>query len=324
MEFKLSTIAIERINTYDTRFKISTGAASAALVDSIKHLGLINPPILSALNDGYRIISGFKRIEAWRQVSADGITARIVDPCASLERCIHIAIMDNSLQRSLNIVEQAHAVALLALLSYDSHKLPEVARTVGLAVNQAMAAKLKILAGMDQLLKSGVLDGSIALPVALQLHELQDTDASEALAVLMRELGLSLNRQREIMEWVVSICRRDDIVPRKLLAADEIVRCRQNKDLDRRQKTQLIRDYLKRRRFPTITGYERRFEETVQRLKLAKGTCLIPPPHFESATYCLRFEFRDQKELSIRLQEIEKMAKSEIMQKFWDDMEGQP
>jgi len=129
-----------------------------------------------------------------------------------------------------------------------------------------------------------------------------------------------LNRQREILEWIVSICRRDDIVPSELLAVDDIVRCRQDMDLDRRQKGQLIRDYLKKRRYPTILLYERRFAETVHRLKLANGTSMVAPPHFESSRYCLKLEFRNQKELCEKFQEMEKIVKSEIMQTFWNDI----
>lgn len=322
MEFKLSTIPINRINAQDTRFKISTGAASAALVESVKYCGLINPPILLAINDGYSIVSGFKRIEAWRQTSKSGVFARIMDPEAPLERCIQIAISDNSQQRPLNLVEQAHAVELLSSLYPEDSKLPEAAHRVGLPINPAMAEKLRKLARMDQLLKSGVLDGSIALPVAIQLHDMSDSNASRALGTLIRELGLSLNRQRELLEWVVSICRREDISPGNLLAADEIDQCRQNNDLDRRQKAQLIRDYLKRRRFPTLVSHEHRFKQTVQKLRLANGTSLIAPPHFESPTYSLKFEFKNQKELSNKLQEMEKIVKSEIMLTFWDDILG--
>jgi len=319
MEYRCGLVPLDRIHSEDTQFKISTGAVSAALVESIKQIGLLNPPALLASSSGYRIVSGFKRIEACRKIAIGSIVARFLDPVASLERCIQIAIVDNTSQRPLNLVEQAHAVALLSSFYSDSTQLVSAANFVGLSINRDLADKLRKLAEMDPQLKLGVLDGSIALPVAIHLNDMNDVAAARALGILLRELGLSLNRQREILEWAVSICRRDHIAPTELLAAEDIVRCRQDKDLDRRQKGQLIREYLKKHRYPTILRYEQRFANTVHRLKLSHGTSLIAPPHFESSIYGLKFDFKNQRELADKLQEMEKIVKSEILQIFWDD-----
>jgi len=321
MEFEHRFVPFERIDTEDTLFRISTGSVSAGLVESIQQIGLLNPPILIRCPKGYRIVSGFKRISACRKTGAGGLAVRILDPAAAIERCIQIAIADNTSQRSLNLVEQAHAVALLSSVCTGYTQLAEAANLAGLSINPDMAAKLKSLAQMDPLLKSGVLDGSIALPVALQLHEMDDAAAVQAVGSLLRELGISLNRQREMLEWIISICRRDDMAPAQLLAADGIVDLRRNKDLDRRQKGQLIRTYLKKRRYPTILRYERRFAAIIHRLKLTQGTCLIAPQHFESPTYSLKFEFKNQSELSAKLKEFENIVKSDKLAALWSELD---
>ncbi len=321
MEFKHALVPFDRIDTEDTLFKISTGSASAELVESIKQIGLLNPPILIGYEKGYRIVSGFKRISACRQAGASGLVVRLLDPAAAIERCVQIAIVDNTSQRSLNLVEQAHAVELLSSVYADATQLAGAANLAGLSINPDMAGKLKRLAQMDPLLKSGVLDGSIALPVAIQLQAMNDAAAVQAVGSLLRELGLSLNRQREMMEWIISICRRDDMAPAQLLTADGIVDLRRNKDLDRRQKGQHIRDYLKKRRYPTILRYERRLAAIVKNLKLAHGTCLIAPQHFESPTYSLKFEFKNNSELLAKLDEFEKIVKSEKLAALWNNLD---
>ena len=174
---------------------------------------------------------------------------------------------------------------------------------------------------LDPLLKSGVLDGAIALPVALQLHEWRDSAAVRALGTLLMELGLSLNRQREMLEWIVSICRRDDLTPLQLVMSKDIEKIRRNMELDRRQKAQIIRDYLKKRRYPTIADIEKRFSDIVRKLKLESGTSLIPPPHFESPTYSLKFEFNNQSEMSEKLKEFEQVVKSEKLAALWKVLE---
>jgi ParB family transcriptional regulator, chromosome partitioning protein len=319
MEFKPGTIPIERILTEDTMFKISTGNASAELVESIRLIGLLNPPILIACGAGLRIVSGFKRIAALQQIGIGRVSARILDPATAIDCCIRIAIIENSSQRSLNLLEQAHAIALLAMCYTDAHQLADAACSAGLSVNVGMADKLKKLAGMASLLKMGVLAGTIALPVAIQLHDMNDEETTLAIGTLLQDLGLSLNRQRELLEWIVAICRRDDITASQLLETEEIDFCMQDIDADRRQKGQSIRKYLKSRRYPTIQHHENLFAAIVNKLKLTKGTLLIAPLHFESPAYSLKFEFKNDHELNQRLNEFERIVKSGVLQSLWDD-----
>lgn len=319
MEFERSSVPVERILAEDTLFKISTGAASAELVASIRLIGLLNPPIIIARSGGFRIVSGFKRITALRQLGVSSIPVRLLDPGTEVENCIRIAIIENSSQRSLNLVEQANAVGLLATFITDARQVADAACSVGLSVNTGMAKKLKKLAAMEDTLKTGVLDGTIALPVAIQIHDMKDAAATQTLGALLKELGLSLNRQREMLEWIASICRRDDISVSQLLASEEIANCLRDPNLDRRQKGQLVRKYLKTTRYPTIQSHEKRFDDIVKKLTLAKGTFLTPPPHFESPSYCLRFEFSSYDELLEKLKQFEKITKSELIASLWDD-----
>jgi ParB family chromosome partitioning protein len=316
---RFSSVPVERILVEDAFFKISTGAVPAELVASIQFAGLLNPPIILARSDGFRIVSGFKRVAALRQLGTNSIPARLLDSDTSAEDCIRIAIMDNSFQRSLNLVEQANAVRLLSTVLPDSRQLADAACSVGVPVNPGMAEKLKTLAAMDDTLKTGVLEGNIALPVAIQIQTMADPAATAALGAMLKELGLSLNRQREMLDWIASICRRDEISVSQLLATEEIANCLTDQDLDRRRKGQTIRKYLRTRRYPTIQTYENRFDGIVKKLALAKGTHLTAPPHFESPNYSLRFEFGSYDELRQKLEEFKKIVESQDLKSIWDD-----
>jgi hypothetical protein len=319
MEFEQCSVPLERIIAEDTRFRISTGAVSDALVASIRHVGLLNPPILMAMFDDFLIVSGFKRIAALQRLGLNSIPARLLDRDTPVENCIRIAITENSTQRPINLVEQANALGLLATFLADSRELADAACSVGVPVNPGMAEKLKKLAAMDDALKAGVLDGTIALPVAIQIQAMADPADTQPLVALLKELGLSLNRQREMLEWITSICRRDDISVSQLLAAEEIVNCTLDSNLDRRQKGQLIRKHLRTTRYPAIQSYEKRFNAIVKKLSLGKGTFLTAPPHFESSIYGLRFEFSSCDELRQKFEQFEKIIESEALKSIWDD-----
>jgi ParB family chromosome partitioning protein len=319
MEFKFGTVGLDRINSEDTRYRITSNAVSPQLLISIQQVGLINPPVLLQCPLDYRIVSGFNRIAACRRLNVTAIHARILDTDTSSVRCIQIAIADNASQRSLDLVEQARCVELLSLYYADPVQLVDAARSLGLAVNIDMAGKLRKLAGMNDLLKAGVLDGSIALPVALQLESLNEKPISNELAVLLKELDLSLNRQREVLDWVLSICRRDNIDGTQLLLSGRIDEIRQDRELDRRQKSQYIRDYLKKCRFPSIERHEDRFARTVNQLGLSKGTHLIAPQNFESPFYSLKFDFQSRQDLLDKLHEFEHIVNTKNLNILWDD-----
>jgi hypothetical protein len=121
-----------------------------------------------------------------------------------------------------------------------------------------------------------------------------------------------------MLEWITSICRRDDVTVSQLLATEEIANCLLDSGLDRRQRGQMIRIYLKTCRYPAIQAYEKRFDGIVKKLALAKGTVLGAPPNFESPNYSLRFEFGSYDELRKKLEEFEKIIESETLKSIWN------
>jgi ParB family chromosome partitioning protein len=319
MEFRYQSVRLDSINCKDTRFKITGHDASALLRQSIRQLGLINPPVVCEGPSDLRIVCGFNRITACRQLNMAEIYCRVLAADTPLYHCICIAIADNAYQRSLNLIEQARSVALLAVCYPDPLELVETANALGLAVNKDLVDKLLQVVGMSDLLKTGIAQGAIALPVALQLQAIHNASFSDELAILLIELDLSLNRQREVLDWILSICRRDNIDPCHLLSSGKIQNIREHKALDRKEKGRQIREILRKLRFPAITSHEQRFADTLARLKLSKGTFLIAPLHFESPIFSLKFDFQNRRELSDKFREFDRLNKSELIDSLWKD-----
>ena len=322
MEFRYQSVPLDSIHCEDIRFRITEHAVSTLLCQSIRQLGLINPPVLLDHAPGYRVICGFNRLEACRQLKKAEIQCRILDGDTPTDRCIFIAIADNACQRSLSLIEQARAVALLASCTPDVGDLIDKAITLGLAVNKELVGKLLQVNDMNDLLKTGIARGSVALPVALQLQSIHDASFLHELGTLLIELDLSLNRQREMLDWVVSICRRDHIDPSQLLSVGTIQSIRENQTIDRKEKGRQIRDTLRKMRFPAIAGHEQHFAELVARLRLNNGTHLIAPQHFESAIFSLKFDFRNRQELSDKLYEFDRLNKSDLIDALWESRPG--
>ena len=82
---------------------------------------------------------------------------------------------------------------------------------------------------------------------------------------------------------------------------------------DRSQKTVHLRQYLRRRRYPSITSVENDFEARVRFLDLESGMALIPPRDFEGTTFCFHLNFNNLGELQHRLSRLTKISSSPIL-----------
>jgi hypothetical protein len=317
-----ASVALDRIDNQDHRYKISTGGPSAPLVASIKRAGLLTPPVLCPNKDDLHIIvSGFKRIATLGRLGANETIARVLDRQTTPERCVEIAIADNAAQRKLNPVEQGRAILLLETLYSDADAVCRVAGELGISMNPRVADKLRMAAQMNDRLQKALLNGEIALPVSLQLAEMADTSVAESIAALIGTMGLGLNRQRELLDWLTSISRRENVPLRKLLDEEPIVEVIQNPDLDRKQKGHLLRHYFRRRRYPAMVDIETRFHKAIKSLHLGNGIRLEPPPYFEGTTYSLRIDFNDPDELLARYQRFGMVMKSSEMASLWELMQ---
>ena len=117
MDYKITPVSLDQIKTGDHTFKITTNTDKTDLALSIGAIGLLQPPVLMKTGREFTIICGFRRIEAYETLNIARIPARILRSNYSTMTCAQIAISDNASQRSLNIVEQSRAYALIRKLA---------------------------------------------------------------------------------------------------------------------------------------------------------------------------------------------------------------
>jgi hypothetical protein len=308
MRFKVSTVPLSAINLNDRIFLISTDTSYDNLAVSIKSVGLMNPPFLIHKASGYRIVSGFRRINACHSLGWPDIDAKVLKPDTPELECVKLAVSDNSFQRPLNLIETSRSISLIRSMIEEDEIFIKTATQLGLPNNLAVLKKMEILCHLPWSIQQGVLSESISLAMALDLGKLKD-DIGEMFAEIFDTLKLSLNKQREILTLAGEIAVREDISVPELLAGKEIRDIIGADDLDRTQKTRNLRFYLKRRRFPELITAEKNFKSGLKKLKLGPGVQLNPPKYFEGKTYILNLSFDNLTELEDRKKTLEKMLK---------------
>ncbi len=324
MEFnktRFDSINIGELDLEDQRYRISTGGPSEAMVASIKLAGVVSPPIVfprKLEGPTFTVVSGFKRLIACRELGLKEAVVKIVPAKTTQSQLARIAIIDNMMHRDLNFVEQARMIRLLDPLHHDPAELCREANQLGIAVNVKMLEKLRSVNKMGVLLQDALIRGVIALPVALQIAEMDDGATADRVTTLLGRLGLGLNRQRELLEWLVGISRREAISIPSLLKEDEIEDILRDDDMDRGERGRRLRQCLKRRRYPELTEAENRFRRAVRAFKLEPGIQLHCPPHFEGQNYSLKIDFKHQQDLISKYRNLESVVTSTKMASLWD------
>lgn len=289
-------VELERIDPHDERFRISPAGAVDALCDSIAAVGLLLPPLLRAEGERLSIVSGFRRVEACRRLGWRRLPARIHPTELGRYDAARRAVGENATARPLDPIETGRALRLLESCAPPGGAPPRDLAALGLPTSPVLIRRLTSLAALPESVQEGVREGSIALAVAFALLEAERGFAA-AMADLLRPLRASLNRQREIIEMVDEIARREGIAPTALLEEPAFCAVLERPEADRNARTRALRQWLRRRRFPVLTAVERRFEEVRRRLDLDESLKLSAPAGFEGPGVVLQVTVADPADL---------------------------
>ena len=310
-------VPLDRIDSQDTTYRITTRSGIEDLTASIERLGVVHAPILQPRGSRFLIVAGFRRIAACRQLRITEVPAKLLPPEAVEQRRTALAVADNSLQRNLNLIEAGRSVQLLARCHKDEKDLVAAAADLNLPGSPEMLDKLLRLAGLPDSVQHAVLDEVIALAMALALGDMEESIAEQWVRIF-RQLSLGLNRQRELLTLVSEIAVREDRGMADVLAGTRIRQLLSATDLDAAHRYRILAAHLRQRRFPHIVSAESRFDDLVKTLALGPHVQLTPPAHFEGATYRLRLSFRSPEDLDKHLRSVKKLLENPAFKALWE------
>ena len=321
----LQSIDLSSIDSEDGKFRITTQTEAQELVVAIQQLGLMHPPILKQYDTRYRIISGFRRIAACRQIGWSKVPAFILNPDTHDGTCALIAIADNSFQRPLNLVEISRSLNLLSCYFKEEKLQLKFASLLGLSEHRKHIKKIEKIFHLPEPIQDAILAETISLAVAMDLAAAMDSDELEPdtgveLVKLFEQLGIGINKQRQLMVMLREIALRDNITVKQLLGHKAMRKILESSELDRVQKSRQIKSFLQQRRYPTITRTEKEFEAQVKKFKLGNSATLAPPRDFEGTTFTLTLRFDSHADLLEHQSKLDRIARSEEFKRFLKDV----
>ncbi len=307
-----ATVRLNMLDLDDASFRLSYGFDLEPLKDSIRHVGLINPPVLRLRpDDRYQIVCGYRRIFAMRELGAASAECKMVPPESSDEACLLLSLHDNISHRELNPIEKS--LALNRLLSYYSEEniVSDFLPLLKLQPHSTQFKAYQPLCLLDREIRDAVVAGIIDVQSALSLARL-DPDARKCLAHLLVNLRLSVSKQAEVITSVMEIGLRDGVSPQAVTGDPAIQALLKNDKLNRPQKGDAVLRFLREKRYPLLTAKEKQVKDRLGALQLPRGVSIAPPPFFEDNRYCLSVHFTGWKELKERLDELDSVITDDL------------
>jgi len=296
-----ANVDLTMLDLDDASFRLSYGFDLAFLKQSIRRVGLINPPVLRKRPDErYQIICGYRRIDALRELGVSSALCQLVPPETTDAACLLLNLYDNTSSRELHPIEKS--LALNRLLSYYSEEriVSDFLPLLKLQPHITQFRAYQPLCLLDKEIRDALLQDIIDVRTAFMLSRL-DPEAGECLARLLINLRLSVSKQAEIITTVTEIGLRDGVSTKSVTGDPEMRSIMTNDKLNRPQKGDAVLRLLREKRYPRLTAQEKQVKGLLSKVKLPPGASITPPPFFEDNRYCLSVYFTGWQELKERL-----------------------
>jgi hypothetical protein len=157
---------------------------------------------------------------------------------------------------------------------------------------------------------------SIKYRTAIFLNSLPKTERP-LLFRLFREVKQGVNKQREIIEWLEDITKRDDKKVDAILDQTGLEAILSDIALNGPQKGDLFRERLFALRFPEVSTYLKRLKSALSALALPDGVKLVPVTPLEDGEFRLEMTFNSAGDLDEKLSAIKEILGSGALKALW-------
>ncbi len=285
-------------------FSMSYAFDLSPLIESIREVGLINPPIVRENSSGrMEIVAGYRRIETLKSLGRPEIPCRILHAATSRLECVLLNLYDNLAIRTFNDVEKSMILNRLRRFVPQEELLERYMPLLNLRPRLSLLTYYSALEDLETCVKAGIAQKSLS-PQTVRALQVKHHDVRMVMMEWISMLSFNFNQQKQFIEYTEDICIRDRIDVPDLLQDAPLAKIVLEQDMNPPQKAKLVLEYLRNRRFPRLSRAEKFFQNRVSRIKLPKGVNIRHPPHFEGSDYHLEIAFKDGGILMKKINEL--------------------
>jgi ParB-like chromosome segregation protein Spo0J len=305
----ITAVSLSRINPEPGPYSMSFGFDLTPMVRSIREVGMLNPPLIMANQEGrWEVVSGYRRIMAARDLGWEKVLCRDLSGSnlSSLE-CLKLNLHENLPTRLFNEVEKGMILKRLSRHASVDELLHTYMPLLGLPSHEPTVQAYLLIDDVEEPVKRSLAEGAISLHAVMLLLGMAPA-ARLAVWKCITDLRLNTNYQKRLIEYAVDISEMEDKAADRILTEGPVTAIFQDQKLNNPQKAKALLDHLHSRRNPRLAKSERVFRQNVSTLDLPDGVRITYPPYFEDPSFTLEVSFRDGvalREKMIRLSQME-------------------
>jgi ParB family chromosome partitioning protein len=128
---------------------------------------------------------------------------------------------------------------------------------------------------------------------------------------------LGQNKQKEILEDLQEVSQRENIPAEEILKSREILSIQNSDKLSPLQKADRIRNWLRKRRYPSFSSWKESFDSTLRKMRWPKEIVLKHSPFFEDEDISVAFSFKNKKEFEESISKLKQLASQKEFNKMF-------
>ncbi len=293
INMRFTSLAIKDIRASDDRFKISPVIQYEFLLKSIKHSGLLNPPVIIKREGAGLILSGWRRIAAARALEIISIPVYIFQPPDD-QTAFEMPVYENEALRGFTPVEKAGVIAKFIHFGADKPSvLKKYLTLLSLPPSLQIVDDCLAIHSFEDTVKKTVFLDNTAFPVLQKLTCFSTEERTRLMSVLK---GLSKNSQIEVLDNIMDIMGRERARLDNIFESLKISRILGSKNLSQPQKSEKIRQLIRHSRYPELSKRRLRFKKAVKALNTPENITLLTPKNFEQEGFQLSIRCRNREE----------------------------
>lgn len=312
-------ISLCDIESKKREFEINYLPDMALLKDSIEKSGILQPIRVQCIagdeSRRFQIISGFRRYDCALKLKLSQIPAIVENASLDPLSVFASVIEENLFTRPFNVIEKGMILKKLRDdLGMSREEIVETAfPRLGLESCEKIYRFYEDIFQIDTAIQVVMVRNHYPVHLIEDFLRFNSQEQQEFIPYL-EALNFSVSALKEFLIWCHEIILRDRCLLKTFLRQDSLRGILEDGAMDRSQKLQKIRDYLKGQRYPRLMGLEMTFSD----LKKELGLPLKAPSFFEDDKLEISFSFRDRKELASWIHKINVAVNRQELEKIFE------
>ena len=320
-KIKKTLVDLKNIDDCSGPYCMSFGFNPEPLIQSIKRIGLVNPPLVVENMQGeMTIIIGYRRIQAVKSLGWHKIPCKILSKSElSPFECLLLNLYDNIATRKLNEVEKGMVLCRLQNYINRTEILEQYMTLLDLPSHEhTLVFFMKLEKDLEKDIKEYLVQRHLSLGTTKALLEM-DLESRKQVFHLISSIKLNINQQSQLLDYLFDLSNISHKPIYEILEQHPFKSICSDTRLNNPQKANVLLQKLKTKRFPILRQAEMTFKNNVLNLGLPKDIRINAPPYFEASHYRLEVLFKDGKELIKKVKFISGIDELKKLKNPWEE-----